>query len=177
MMTDYSKGQIYKVVDNGLNMCYIGSTTQKLCKRMAQHRADFKKKMNDSSYRNTSIFTIFQKYGVENCKVELIEKYPCERKEELMAREGYFIKEMECVNKHIMSRTNKEYYQDNKEYIIERNTAYQKQNHEHTKEKKRQNYQNKREYYLEEAKIYRDNHKEERKEYDKQRRRKHSKIV
>ena len=172
-MTDYSKGQIYKVVDNELNVCYIGSTTQKLCKRMAQHRKDFKKYLNDSSYKNTSIFTIFQSYGVENCKIELIEKYPCESKEDLMAREGYFIKAIDCVNKRIAGRSSKERYEDNKEVVLAKCKIYREHEDrkEQIKEKKRQNYQNKREYYLEKAKIYRDNHKEERKEYDKQRRR------
>ena len=41
-MTDYTKGQIYKIQDNGLNMCYIGSIVQKLCKRMAKHRIEYK---------------------------------------------------------------------------------------------------------------------------------------
>jgi hypothetical protein len=32
------------------------------------------------------------KYGIENCKIELVEAYPCENKEELRKREGYWIK-------------------------------------------------------------------------------------
>lgn len=37
-MPDYSKGQIYKIVDNGFNKCYIGSTVETLSKRMTHHR-------------------------------------------------------------------------------------------------------------------------------------------
>ena len=51
-------------------------------------------------------------FGIDNVIVELIEKYPCEDKEELHAREGHYIKNTECINKNIMGRTDQEYYQD-----------------------------------------------------------------
>ena len=170
-MTDYSKGQIYKVVDNGLNMCYIGSTVQKLCKRMAQHRKDFKRYLDKSDRKNTSIFEIFQKYGVENCKIVWIEDCPCNSKKELEAREGEIQKENDCVNKYIAGRSSKERYEDNKDEVLAKCKIYREREDkkEHIKERKKQNYQNKREYYLEKAQIYRDNHKEERKEYFKKR--------
>ena len=31
---------------------------------------------------------IFNEFGIENCKIELIENYPCQSKEELFKREG-----------------------------------------------------------------------------------------
>jgi len=37
-MNRYEKGQIYKVVDIGYNMCYIGSTCQSLSKRFYKHK-------------------------------------------------------------------------------------------------------------------------------------------
>ena len=169
-MTDYRKGQIYKIVDTGLNICYIGSTVQPLCKRMAQHRIHFKKYLEDK-YNYTSVFEIFEEYGVGNCKIELIEKYPCECKDELMAREGFFIKEMECVNKHIAGRSSKERYEDNKDEVLAKCKIYREREDkkEHIKEMKKQNYQNKKEYYLEKAQVYRDNHRDESKEYFKKR--------
>ena len=33
---------------------------------------------------------LFEKYGVENCKIILIEKYPCNDKDDLVAREEYW---------------------------------------------------------------------------------------
>jgi hypothetical protein len=43
----------------------------------------------------------------------LVEKFPCESKDELHARERYYIENNECVNKYIPNRTNAEYRQDN----------------------------------------------------------------
>jgi len=47
----------------------------------------------------------------------LIEKYPCDDKDELRAREGYHQKKFkeDCVNKLIAGRSIEQYYQDNKE--------------------------------------------------------------
>jgi len=35
-------GRFYKIVDVGLNLCYIGSTCAKLSKRMERHGADYR---------------------------------------------------------------------------------------------------------------------------------------
>ena len=64
------KGKIYKIVDNGYNDMYIGSTTKSLSQRMAQHRYNYKSQQN-----NITVYKIFDKYGVENCKIELIEEF------------------------------------------------------------------------------------------------------
>ena len=59
-------------------------------------------------------YELFEKYGVENCKIYLVELYPCKSKEELESREGYYIRNYECINKNIPCRTSKEYYNDHK---------------------------------------------------------------
>ena len=64
-------------------------------------------------------FDIFEKYGIENCKFFLVELYPCKSKEELEAREGYYIRNYDCVNKYIHGRTSKQYYNDNKNKLKE----------------------------------------------------------
>ena len=40
-----------------------------------------------------------EEYGLDNCKIELIEKFPCSNIEELRRREGYYIKEFDCVKR------------------------------------------------------------------------------
>ena len=133
-MTDYSKGQIYKIQDNGLNMCYIGSTVQKLCKRMAKHRKDYKDFLTGK--RNyTTVFDIFEHYGLENCKIIWIEDYPCNSKKELEAQEGKHQKETDCVNKHIAGRSSKERYEDNKDEVLSKCKIYRER--EDKKENKR----------------------------------------
>lgn len=105
-MPDYSKSKIYKITPIGENTgceIYIGSTTKSLCDRMCGHRCDFKRN------KGTMVKELFTKYGAYECKIELIENYPCETGEELRKREGEIIKVENCVNKNINGRTQQEY--------------------------------------------------------------------
>ena len=92
-MNRYEKGKIYKITDVGYNKCYFGSTCESLSRRMDRHRNNFKRYSNGKKEAKTSSFFLFEGYGVENCKIELIEIYPCVCKEELLRREGHYIKE------------------------------------------------------------------------------------
>ena len=111
----YINGKIYRIVDMNYSKCYVGSTCESLCKRLSRHRLDYAS-TSGSTCRSRLMFIEF---GIENCKIELIEKYPCNDKEELHAREGYHTRysDIECVNKKIMGRTDKQYQEDNKELI------------------------------------------------------------
>ena len=46
MDNKYNMCKIYKITDLGYNKCYIGSTTEPLCSRMAKHRYTYKKCCN-----------------------------------------------------------------------------------------------------------------------------------
>ena len=63
-----------------------------------------------------SVFTIFEKYGIENCRIVLVEFCPCDSKDELLKREAYHIKETECVNKRIPITTATEKHEYYKQY-------------------------------------------------------------
>ena len=93
-MTDYTKSKIYKIV--GGAECYIGATVKSLTERMHGHRSDYKQKS-----RSTSATVLFDKYGVENCNIELIETFPCKSKKELDNKEGEWIRKLTCVNQVI----------------------------------------------------------------------------
>ena len=60
----YQNEKIYKIVDISYNKCYIGSTCEKLCHRMARHRLCYKTFLN---YKKTimSSYELFKEYGVE----------------------------------------------------------------------------------------------------------------
>jgi hypothetical protein len=73
--------------------------------------------------------------GLKNCKIELIEYFPCNTLQELRKREGEHIKNTECVNKRVEGRTNKEYYEDNKDKIKEKAKIYREQNRDKKKRK------------------------------------------
>lgn len=129
-MNRYENGKIYKVSDVAYTECYIGSTCESLNQRMARHRQEYNRFLQGKR-RNITIFKLFETYGVENCKIELIENFACNSIEELIKREGEYIKNTECVNRTIPGRTSKEwkpenpekirqYYNDNRDEILER---------------------------------------------------------
>ena len=114
-MPDYSKGQIYKITDIGMNKCYIGSTVQKLCYRMTQHKISYRDYLEGKT-RYCSSFSLFTEFGIENCKIVWIKDFACNSKKELEAEEGRIQQETDCVNKRVAGRTIQEWYEANKEH-------------------------------------------------------------
>lgn len=115
-MVNYSNGKIYKIeaLDGDDGDIYIGSTTKKyLSQRMDSHRSNYKSWLNGIGTK-ISAYDIFDKYGIDNCKIYLLEKVNCKSNDELVAREGFYVKSMTCVNKNIPGRNIKEWYMDNK---------------------------------------------------------------
>ena len=109
-MPDYQEGNIYKIYNAINDGIYIGSTTQKLCERMRQHRSIIKH--NDN---HNPLYQSFIEHGVEHFFIELIEKCPCNDKDELRRTEGEYIRLLKpSMKKRIAGRTQQEYYVDNK---------------------------------------------------------------
>ena len=119
-MVNYQNSKIYKIVCDETGLVYYGSTTQKLCERLAQH----KRKGNGCKTKE-----------MKNPKIYLIEYFPCNTKEELTKRERWFIENIECCNKKIPTRTPKEYREDNKEKLKEKKKEYNEANKDKIKEK------------------------------------------
>ena len=160
-MTNYSNGKIYKIEPlNGEDGdVYIGSTTKEyLSQRMTAHRYDYKRYL-DGKYHNVTSFKLFDKYGIDNCKIILLELVNANCKDELHAREAHHIKTLSCVNKYIPLQTKKEHYEvnrdarliqmktyndANKDAILIQKKEYYKANKEKIKEKNRIAYQNKK---------------------------------
>ena len=120
-MPDYQQAKIYKIWDSSYTECYVGSTIQELSVRMAEHRRKYKSFLDGKAKRvDTSAFKLFDKYGLENCRIVLEELFPSNNKMELVKREGEHIRNSNCVNRCIAGRSHKEYCEENKEYIAER---------------------------------------------------------
>ena len=126
-MVNYNNGKIYKIepiCDHDEGDIYIGSTTkQYLSQRLDTHRSNYKQWIN-GNYNKVRVFEIFNKYGVSNCQIVLIDTVNAESKDKLLAREKHYIKSVKCVNKYIPGQTKeetklkeKEYYENNKEEI------------------------------------------------------------
>jgi hypothetical protein len=162
-MVNYQNTKIYRIYpscDHEEGDVYIGSTTKLyLSYRMAIHRC---------SSNTTSSKLLFEKYGVENCKIELLELFPCNSRDEQSAKEGEWIRKTNCVNKQIAGRTKKEYqkeYRDEhkeqiKEYYLEHKEQKKEYNKEYNLEHKEQIKENQKEYKLQ--------NKEQIKEYKKE---------
>lgn len=134
-MTDYSNGKIYIISSIHTDDVYIGSTVQTLKARMKQHINDFKTWVkSDYTAKYISVFEVVM-YG--DYEIELLENYPCETKRELLTREGYHQKQIQCVNVNVAGRTLAEYYRDNIEYF--------KDYYQDHKEKIKQYYQDNKE--------------------------------
>ena len=128
-MVNYGNAKIYCIRSYNTDEIYIGSTCSKLCKRMSGHRKHYKRYKKGSFHYVTS----FKILEYDDAFIELIKKVSCNSKEELDKLEGEEIRSRVCVNRRIEGRTNKEYYEDNKEYIKSKNKQYRKDNKESIK--------------------------------------------
>ena len=90
----------------GLNLCYVGSTCAKLSKRMERHGADYKIYVGEKK-NLTTVYKIFNEYGNENCKLDLVANYPCHSKQALLKRDGFHIQSTEGVNRCVAGTTSK----------------------------------------------------------------------
>jgi hypothetical protein len=142
-MPDYQKGKIYKLWSPSKNLVYYGSTTQSISQRLTDH---IKRKNNNNERQYTSNIIL----DCEDYKIELIEEYSCNNRQQLERKEGEYIKANECVNKYVAGRTDREWREDNREYLLnydrerakkrdkqkekERKDTYRKNNPEKVKE-------------------------------------------
>ena len=170
MEDKYQRGKIYKIVDVGYTKCYIGSTIETLSNRLSKHRNQYKTRVT-----HVNSFLLFDEFGVENCKIELIENFPCSSKEELLQREGTHILNNDCINKCVAGRSKKQWYDDNinkinddrqkyrdehKEHIRNISKAHRERNKETLNEKRRQYYNDNKAIARQCQKIYYENNKD-----------------
>jgi len=137
-MPNYQQSKIYKIepiCNHEENEIYIGSTTRKyLSQRMDSHGYDYQN-WKDGKSSKVNSYILFDKYGFGNCRIILLELVNVKTKEELLAREAYYIKSLKCVNKYIPLRTDSEYYIDNKEKLDKQNKENYYKNREHVLER------------------------------------------
>ena len=169
-MIDYNKGKIYKIEPiNSLDNedVYYGSTTKTtLAERMATHRRNYKC-FQQGKYGLVSSYTLFDKYGVQNCSIYLCENFSCDTRDELRTREAFYIKNNPCVNKIVPFRSReeklerqKEYYEENKLYFNELKKQYSKEHKEEINEYQKQYYEQNKEKINERNTKYYENNKE-----------------
>jgi len=144
----YENGKIYTIkckYDNKL--IYVGSTIQKLCYRIEQH----KKHKTCSLYQHVS-------GDWDNWYIELYEEYSCNNRTILEKREGEIIRLIGTINKCIAGRTDKEWRVDNKERLAEYDKMSYRKNKDKNKDKRKEYnkkyYNDNRDKLIEQVKKY-----------------------
>lgn len=142
-MPDYQEGKIYKIYDrDDESQFYIGSTALPLNQRLWSHKGCKNKK----KFEGRLVYNYFNKVGWDRALIELIERYPCEKKLQLNKREGEKQKELNPPLNHVISgRTKKEYYEDNKDNISEYHKEWREDNKDILKKKRAQYYKGNKE--------------------------------
>ena len=146
----YNNSRVYKIWTTLGEEVYYGSTYDTLKGRFSKHKASYKGWLKGTQKRITC-YDLFEKYGIEHCLIELVEPVNCNSKQELAVFEARHIRDNNCVNKNIPSRTKQEYYNDN---ITER-LEYQKQYYDAHKEQKKEYYEANRDKIADYQKQYR----------------------
>ena len=157
-------GRVYSIRSHQTTDIYIGSTKQILCKRMSDHWRDYRRYLN----KNIKYLTSFELLKFTDAYIELIYEGEFESQNALERKEGEYQREMDCVNKVISGRTQKEYYEENKPHILEQTKEYREIHKEEIKEKRNQYYQEHKDEILEQKHEYYQDNKEEKHEYNQQ---------
>ena len=109
-MPDYKNGKIYTSrCKFDTTLIYVGNTTQKLCDRMTSHR--------NNPRNDVSFYSHVKDWS--DWYIELYEDFPCERREQLVKREGEITRQIGTLNKNIAGRTRQEYRIEEKEKVKE----------------------------------------------------------
>ena len=132
----YNKSKIYKIVSASSDKIYIGSTTQSLQARLQDHIRHYKQYLVGKQHYVTSYAII----SLGDYSIKLISNHMLENKEQLFLLEGKQIRLYRdvCVNSDIPGRTKQEYYEDNKEHLLNKGVQYYLDNKETIKEKIKQ---------------------------------------
>ena len=171
---DYSQTCIYKLVhfdDLNDENIYVGHTTN-MVKRRHKHKQS-SCNPNNKEYNQKKYQYIRDNGGWDNWRMILIEKYPCKDSHEAIARERYWVKELKAtLNSNEPGRTKKEWREDNRDIILEKNKQYNEANRDKILEKHKQYYYDNREKFAEKNKEYYkewyENNKEKVAEYNKE---------
>jgi hypothetical protein len=123
-------GRIYKLFVEGIEeICYIGSTTQDLKRRLTLHKCS----ANNLDLNQSASACFFQEDN--NVLIKLVEEGPFESKHDMELRERYWIEQTpQATNTNIPTRGWKERWLANHEHNLAKHKEWLAANAEHVKE-------------------------------------------
>lgn len=160
-MVNYNKSIIYKLCckDVAVKDEYVGSTTN-FQRRKAKHKCSCNNN-NNKQYNYKVYVYIRENGGWDNWDMVEVERYEATDKGNLHSRERYWIETLKSgLNGVIPTRTDKEYYEANKETIQEYRKGWYGVNKEAVQEYKKGWYEVNKEAILEQRKEYYEANKE-----------------
>ena len=173
-MPDFSKGFVYKITAPGTSEIYYGSATTNLVLRRAQHVNHYQRWLSGIGH----FISAFHLLDISGWKLEKIIDFPCKSKEELLKKEGEFIKaDKNAINFRIAGRTREEYdalpevkakdaARARKRYHSEKGQAEYKAKYEKNKEYRqayaREYYQKNKQYFQDYMRTYASKYQEKR---------------
>jgi hypothetical protein len=128
---DYKQTIIYKLCCKNISITeiYVGHTTN-FTKRKNCHSSSCNNE-KQKEYNYPVYQFIRENGGWDNWTMILIEEYSCDNKLQASQRERYWLETLNAtLNNRIPSRTQQEYYEENREIIIEKNKKYRETNEE-----------------------------------------------
>jgi hypothetical protein len=159
-MVNYSESSIYKLCCKDVNVkeIYVGSTVN-FTRRKCAHKGCCN---NKNSKENLYVYQFIRANGgFINFDMIEIERYKASDKKDLEKRERYWIELLSAsLNSIIPTRSSKEWYQENKEVVIEKQRNYKEKNKEVIIEKQRNYNKKNKEVINEKSKIRYEKNKE-----------------
>jgi len=130
-------GRVYKIIVNCSNDIYVGSTLQECRRRWQEHKANYRSWLNNVCKTKTTSFELFEKYGIDNCKIILIREYQVVDKEHLKVYEQLWINKLKPINKvnplvlsFLIKRQYPKYNKENYKRRIQLHPNYNKENYQ-----------------------------------------------
>jgi hypothetical protein len=160
-MPDYTKTIIYKLINYDYpDLVYVGSTTN-FTKRKQCHKCNCHNEK--SKNHNLKVYTNIRDYdGWENWNMIKICDYPCNNKREAELEEDRYMLILKAnMNSHRAFRTQKQYYEDNREKMKE----YRENNKEKIQEYKKEYYETNKDNFKEYQETNKEKIKDKMKEY------------
>jgi hypothetical protein len=154
-------GYIYKLCCNDpeITDCYVGSTKNEKVRKCGHKKCCINP--NQPMYNLNVYQFIRANGGWADWNMIRLEEFKFDERAELNARERYWLETLGAtLNKVIPTRTNKEYYELNKEVIAERKKVWRVKNKEVISEKNKIYRESNKKVIEEKAKIYREANKE-----------------
>ena len=120
-------GRIYRMVSSECDGVYIGSTTQQLNVRFNEHKSHYKRYLLGKNNYVAS----FEIVKFADAKLELVHEGVFDGRKDLEQFEGELIRTTpNTVNQRLAGRSKQEYYQNNKEALLQKQKQYGEANRE-----------------------------------------------